>query len=81
MTTEELQRALEESKAETAACLQFLETEMGWEYFREEQLYFDNEKKRNASGENARTLKNYLAEKGHGISLLRELHELRKKIA
>ena len=80
MIIEELQRALEESKAETAACLEFLQTEMEWEYFREEQLYFDDAEKQSRSMENARRLKNYLVEKGHGIALLRELHELRQDL-
>jgi hypothetical protein len=77
-SAEELQKALEESQAETAACLAFLEHELGWEYFRAEMLYSDDEAKLNCSEENARKLKNYLAKKGHGIALLRELHELRK---
>jgi hypothetical protein len=79
MTIEELQHALEESAAETAACLEFLKTEMAWEYFREEQLCFDDQEKRSQSEENARKLKNYLVKKGHGIALLRELHELRTR--
>lgn len=79
MILKELQQALQESQAETAACIQFLEVELGWEYFREEMLYPDDEKKQSLSAENARKLKNFLAEKGHGIALLRELYELRQK--
>lgn len=77
MTAAELQQALEESQAETAACLEFLRVEMEWEYFREEMLYNDDQGQQNRSLDNARKLKNYLAEKGHGIALLRELHRLR----
>ena len=79
MTTEELVQALEESQAETAACLEFLQTEMEWECFRIEMLYFDQPDKLSASERNAEKLKMYLKEKGHGIALLRELHELRRK--
>lgn len=76
--TKDEEQILEEAKAEVAACLLFLDTEMEWECFRVEMLYFDNEKKRSSSEENARRLKNYLVEKGHGIKLLRELHKLRE---
>jgi hypothetical protein len=77
VTTEEAQ-ALIEARAEVAACLEFLRVEMEWDAFRVEQLYFDNERKRSRSEDNFRKLKNYLVEKGHGIALLKELHELRK---
>jgi hypothetical protein len=73
--------ALASAKAEVAACLTFLTTEMMWEYFRVEQLYFEDEKKANSSEENARKLKNYLAEKGHGIAFLREHGELAERNA
>jgi hypothetical protein len=79
--TRGLERQLAEAKAETAAALEFLDTELGWEYFRIEMLCFDDKKKERQSEENARKLKNYLAEKGHGIALLRELKDLREKVA
>lgn len=78
MPKSDIETELEEAKAEVAACLEFLDTELGWEYFREEMLYFDNEEQRSASMRNAQKLKNFLAEKGHGIRLLRELRELRE---
>ena len=78
MSTEELTQALMESQAETAACLEFLRVEMEWDEFRVEMMYFDNERKRSQSEDNIRKMKNYLVEKGHGIALLKELHELRK---
>lgn len=69
----------EQACAEVAECVDFLSTEMTWENFRVEQMYRDDERKRSASEENARKLKNYLVESGHGIALLRELHELRRE--
>lgn len=52
-------------KAQLDAALDFLYTEMGWEYFRQEMLYHDDEKKKSASGENARKLRNFLVECGY----------------
>lgn len=80
MTVEELEKALEESKAETAACLKFLANELEWECFRIDQLFFDDIDKLSASENNARRLKNFLLETGHGIALLRELHKLRRAV-
>jgi hypothetical protein len=70
---------LKEAQAETAAALAFLYTEMEWEYFRLEFMHLDDEKKGNSSAENARRLKNYLAQKGHGIGILKELERLKKE--
>jgi len=43
-------------------CLDYMENEMHWEYFRTEFLYHNDEPKKNASAENARLLKNFLAQ-------------------
>ena len=67
---EQAEKERDEAKAEVAACLEFLETEMGWEYFRAETL---NHNGQQFSRENARKLKNFLAEKGHGIGVLKRL--------
>ena len=66
----ELEEKLREASAEVAACLEFLSTELGWEYFRAEFLYHDDAEKKAQSLENARLLTNYLAETGHGIKFL-----------
>jgi hypothetical protein len=66
MTLDERIRDLEEqlvcAGASLNACLAFMANEMGWEEFRVEMLYFDDEPKRVASAENARKLRNFLAE-------------------
>jgi hypothetical protein len=64
MSRAELEQALAEARAATAACLAFMRTEMCWEEFRAEMLYFDDEVKRNASEENARKLRNFLVANG-----------------
>jgi hypothetical protein len=83
----QLEAELKESNAETAACLAFLSTEMGWEYFRADQLYLDHEPANSQSLNNAEKLRKYLAEKKHGAEFLRsyaaiesdaKLAELRK---
>jgi hypothetical protein len=73
----ELERKHEEASAEVAACLEFLDVELGWEYFREEMLYHkpDEEKKKSQSAENARTIQNFLKEKGHGIAMLKRVRD------
>lgn len=76
---EKTRQELEESKAETAAAIHFLETEMGWEYFRADMLYFDDSTQKTASQQNAQKLKNYLTDKGHGVQLLRDLAEAKRQ--
>ena len=66
----QLEAELKESNAETAACLAFLSTEMGWEYFRADQLYLDHEPANSQSLNNAEKLRKYLAEKKHGAEFL-----------
>lgn len=44
-----------------SACLDFMCTEMHWEFFRAEFLNFDDEPKKRVSEDNARKLKNFLA--------------------
>lgn len=68
-----LRTQLEEAKGEVAACLQFLETELGWDSFRVEMLYASDTKENNSSRNNAQLLKNYLAETGHGIAFRKKL--------
>lgn len=43
------------------ACLEFLVTEQGWEDFRGDRLYRDDDPRRSCSRENARQLRNFLA--------------------
>ncbi len=84
LTAEEsarLETGLAEAKAEVAACIQFLEAELHWEYFRAEMLFIYDTPQATASLENARKLKNFLAQTGHGIGLLQELRDLRARVA
>lgn len=76
----DLRRDLLESRAETAACLRFLSTELSWENFRADTLYFKeaDTERRNASESNALRLKEYLQQRGHGIKLLARLEELER---
>lgn len=53
---------VEAAEAKVQACLEFLRTEMGWEYFRADFLHHDDEPKKRRSEENARILKNFLVE-------------------
>jgi len=59
---ESLRKDKERLTEQVEAFRSFMETEMGWEYFRAEMMYFDNEKKERCSLENARKLKNFLAQ-------------------
>lgn len=47
------------------ACLQFMECEMRWEYFRADMLCLDDEPQKCISMENARKLKNFLIQNGY----------------
>jgi hypothetical protein len=78
---ETLTRERDTAKAEVAACLTFLRTELSWEYFRTE-LFFkpDEEEKRKSSADNARLISNYLKETGHGIAFLKEHMDLQAEI-
>jgi hypothetical protein len=73
-----LRANLEESKAETAACLEFMAFEMHWEGFREEMLYASETKEANASKENMRKLSNFLKQKNHGVALMQEIKRMRE---
>jgi hypothetical protein len=79
----ELEQEREEAKAEVAACMTFLSTELHWEWFRIEMLYSgpNEEEKKRCSEDNARMLSNYLKEAGHGIKLLGELSQLQAQLA
>lgn len=71
---EQLRKSLDESKAETASAIEFMQTEMGWEYFRNEMLWKPDETEfKNASANNAKKLRNFLQEKSHGIEMLKRL--------
>ncbi len=48
-------------RAALRECLEFMAVEQGWEWFRAEFLYFDDEPKKRHSQENARQLRNFLA--------------------
>ena len=64
----DLRKDKERLMEQVEAFRSFMETEMGWEYFRAEMMYFDNEKKEGCSLENARKLKNFLTESRAAIS-------------
>lgn len=66
-----LRAELTGSKAETAAAIHFLETEMGWENFRVE--FGIGKAHVSQSKQNAEMLAAYLKETGHGLKLLAEL--------
>jgi hypothetical protein len=74
------EQQIRELKAEVAACIKFLRSEMEWEYFRAE-FKIDSEAKANNSAENARLIRNFLSKSGRGIELLAELDSLRAKLA
>ncbi len=88
MTTKEkdaeisrLHHKLAQAEAEVAMCLEFLSTEMGWEYFRADCLYHDDAPKKRQSAENARLLRNFLARERRGITFLEEVAGLRADVA
>lgn len=66
------QRMAVESAAEAAACLKFLQAELGWADFRAE-FFADAE----AAGNFAK-LEEFLARTGHGLRLLQRLDEMEK---
>lgn len=73
----DLQDQLRESKAETAQCVEFLGTEMGWEYFRTDFVYGPDEPEpKQQSKQNALMIKKYLEESGHGLKFLAEKERL-----
>ena len=55
----EREKALSDALRE---CLNFLAIEQGWECFRADMLYANDEPKKQASAENARKLANFLAQ-------------------
>jgi hypothetical protein len=73
-----LKKELEETKAEIAACLEFMSNEMCWEGFREEMLYAEDTKEANASKQNMIKLSTFLKKTGRGIKIMKELKALRK---
>jgi hypothetical protein len=76
----ELKQMLQEAKAEAATALDFLETELGWECFREE-FFPPMDGRVSTSAKNADLLRAYLAEKGHAVRFLAEMRELREKVS
>ena len=78
---ERLRMELEEAKASAAACIDFMDHEMQWEYFREEMLYFDRPEAKSISLKNADKLQKFLRHKEHGKDLLAELQRLRERVA
>lgn len=78
---ERLRAELEEAKAETSACLKFLECELGWEDFRAEMLYASKPEARSTSERNTEKLLAFLKEKGHGLRFLAKYDEARAQVA
>ena len=56
-----LRRDLDRARPEVAACLNFMQCEMGWEDFREELLCHDGDPRQGYHAENVRKLTNFLA--------------------
>ena len=60
----DLQKENDELREEGQGGLEFLATEMQWEYFRADMLYHDDSEKQRCSLKNAKTLKNFLVSRG-----------------
>ncbi len=69
----------EELEAEVAACVEFLSTEMGWEYFRAEMLYVPQSEAAQHSKNNALMLKRFLEDSGHGLGFLAKHRDLEQR--
>jgi hypothetical protein len=72
---------VEELEAEVAACVEFLTTEMGWEYFRAEMLNARQPEPAQLSKQNALRLKEYLEQSGHGLKFLAKHRDLEARLS
>jgi hypothetical protein len=59
-----LEKEILELREEVQACMDFLATELGWEYFRADMLYHDDTEHQRQSLKNAQTIKNFLVSRG-----------------
>jgi hypothetical protein len=73
-------RERNEARAEVAACLSFLNTELDWSYFRSEFLFDKNSAHTNSSTNNASKLREFLAKTGHGSHLAQRLAALERVV-
>lgn len=70
---------LEEAKAEVAACLSFLHTELAWEDFREDMLSSGSEEQ-SLSRKNFEKLYEFLKQTNHGLKFYRKYKELEEEV-
>lgn len=69
------ERERDEATSEAAACLEFLATELDWEFFRSGMLYGKDEpEKKTKSMENALAIRAFLQDKGHTLKWREKLH-------
>jgi hypothetical protein len=66
--TIEIERLREENaklRGMVDAAVEFLRTELEWQYWRAEWMYYDDQPRKSQSLENARKLKNFLVANGY----------------